>query len=96
MSWWQKLVSGSSMQSKELQKYWLLKDKQWVNERQASWQDILAFIKHYDDNYSKTALKLYENYYCRGKLTEDEGGQPDVPLVLQLAWHPSEDSEIWL
>jgi len=96
VSWWQKLVSGSSMQSKELQKYWLLKDKQWVSERQAGWQDILAFIKHYDDNYSKTTLKLYENYYCRGKLTEDEGGQPDVPLVLQLAWHPSVDSEIWL
>ena len=96
MSWWQKLVSGNSMQSKELQKYWLLKDKQWVSERQASWQRIIAFVKHYDDNYSKATLKQFEDYYCRGKLAEGDYGYHAVPLVLQLAWHPSEDKQVWV
>ncbi|MCE2596924.1 hypothetical protein K6Y31_19295 [Motilimonas cestriensis] len=77
--------------------FWLTKDKAWVAERKAKWQDIEPGIAL---RRNKGETNMAKAYYLRGKQpnweklkTSDKSPRP-LDLMMFLWLHPSDDPEV--
>ena len=85
------------MQVNNPSNYWLVDDKNWLTQRKASWETLKATIKyHYADDFRSKELKAAERYFIRGDVTTDDYDEPLIDWFFQIAWHPSEDEQVWL
>lgn len=77
------------------QSYWLVKDKDWMAEREAQWPRVEFMLSSYQ--LKKKAIKPIQDYFLRGKMPPwntfldwpDHDGHLNVFLFLWL--HPSWD-----
>ncbi|MDP5142274.1 BRCT domain-containing protein [Rheinheimera baltica] len=79
--------------------YWLTKDKAWLAERKAKWQRLSGRLKAI--GFKGTDIRIYERYFLKGHISVNDrrdiglGVMPEIKLILQLAWHPSDDEAVW-
>ncbi|MDP2714234.1 hypothetical protein [Rheinheimera sp.] len=81
----------------DINNYWLVDDKNWLAQRKASWDALKATIKHhYSDDFKSKTLKAAERYFIRGEVIADDYDEPLIDWFFQIAWHPSDDEQVWL
>ncbi len=74
---------------------WNTKDKQWLKERKLHWKSLQKRIDLSEDNFDRAEIKVLKNYFLTGEIIKTGDFRDFPPLVLILAWHPSEDINDW-
>lgn len=74
---------------------WNTKDKQWLKERKLQWKSLKKRIDLSEDNFDRAEIKVLKNYFLTGEIIKTGDFRDFPPLVLILAWHPSEDINDW-
>lgn len=81
----------------DIKNYWLVDDKSWLTQRKASWDALKATIKyHYGFQFQSKSLKAAERYFVRGEVSTDDYDEPLIDWFFQIAWHPSDEKQVWL
>ncbi|GGI90289.1 hypothetical protein GCM10007978_29870 [Shewanella hanedai] len=74
--------------------YWKVEDKKWVKARKVLWAELKKCLLEHQ--YSKKEVKYMEPYFLKGvRKQEDIAWAEPVPLIYCLAWHPSDDINVW-
>ena len=82
-----------------IENYWKFKDKAWLTERKIRWLRISSRLKAI--GFKGTDIRIYERYFLKGHISVNDrrdiglGVMPEIKLILQLAWHPSDDEAVW-
>ncbi|PMG77745.1 hypothetical protein BCU84_09875 [Shewanella sp. 10N.286.51.B7] len=74
--------------------YWKVEDKKWMKARKVLWAELKKCLLEHQ--YSKKEVKYMEPYFLKGiRKQEDIAWAEPVPLIYCLAWHPSDDINVW-
>ncbi|MDO6777612.1 hypothetical protein Q4591_19955 [Shewanella sp. 3_MG-2023] len=74
--------------------YWKVEDKKWMKARKVLWTELKKRLLEHQ--YSKKEVKYMEPYFLKGiRKQEDIAWAEPVPLIYCLAWHPSDDINVW-
>jgi hypothetical protein len=75
---------------------WKYKDKVWLAARQESWLPIQQCLV-LSGRYTQKELKIFEDYYLKGKEPkwDRQWGDDPIPLIYRLWFDPSQSLENW-
>ncbi|WP_105172065.1 hypothetical protein [Pseudoalteromonas sp. T1lg24] len=75
--------------------YWQVNNRKWIDERKLLWLPLkkrLVGMEEFDNDQ----LNVFESYFITGKMDFTGDYRDVVPLVYMFAWHPSNETAVWL
>lgn len=75
--------------------YWQVNNRKWIDERKLLWLPLKKRLVDMEE-FDNDQLNVFESYFITGKMDFTGDYRDVVPLVYMFAWHPSNETAVWL